>query len=65
MPLYEYECANGHRFERLSKPVDSDEVIDFCDECGEAATRVLSAHAGMNRQWGLWRGQVGRMPNRK
>src|SRR6476660_9075136 len=39
MPIYEYRCSNGHRFEVLQKIAD--EPITACEECGAPAARVL------------------------
>jgi putative FmdB family regulatory protein len=39
MPIYEYRCTNGHRFEVLQKIAD--EPVTACEECGAPATRVL------------------------
>src|SRR5919108_4523282 len=39
MPIYEYRCTNGHRFEALQRITD--DPITACEECGAAATRVL------------------------
>ncbi len=39
MPIYEYRCTNGHRFEVMQKMAD--EPIDACEVCGAAAVRVL------------------------
>lgn|SRR5690348_8794232 len=39
MPIYEYRCENGHRFEVLQK--FADDPIDVCEVCGAPASRVL------------------------
>jgi putative FmdB family regulatory protein len=39
MPIYEYRCTNGHRFEVLQRIAD--EPLTECEECGAPATRVL------------------------
>ena len=39
MPIYEYRCTNGHRFEVLQKIAD--QPLTECEECGAPATRVL------------------------
>jgi putative FmdB family regulatory protein len=39
MPIYEYRCPNGHRFEVLQRIAD--EPLTECEECGAPATRVL------------------------
>jgi putative FmdB family regulatory protein len=43
MPLYEYLCKKGHRFEKIQK--FSDKPIKKCPECGAPAERVISAPA--------------------
>jgi len=40
MPLYEYECAKGHRFETIQKV--SDKPLKRCDICSAPATRAIS-----------------------
>ncbi len=39
MPLYDYRCTNGHRFEVLQK--FADDPIEVCEVCGAPAVRVL------------------------
>jgi putative FmdB family regulatory protein len=39
MPIYDYRCTNGHRFEVLQRIVD--EPLTECEECGAPAVRVL------------------------
>jgi putative FmdB family regulatory protein len=39
MPIYEYRCAEDHRFEVLQK--FSDDPLTECIECGAPASRVL------------------------
>ncbi len=41
MPIYEYECREGHRFELIQK-FDADPP-DGCSECGEVVQKLLSA----------------------
>ena len=43
MPIYEYRCANGHRFEVFQSM--SEESLTTCIECAATAERVLSAPA--------------------
>lgn len=43
MPIYEYKCENGHRFEVIQRMTD--ESLTECEECGAPAARVLSAPA--------------------
>ena len=40
MPIYEYECQVGHRFERRQS--FHDEPLRECVECGQPARRLLS-----------------------
>jgi putative FmdB family regulatory protein len=40
MPLYEYECSNGHRFEAIQKV--SDKPVKKCMACAAAAKRAIS-----------------------
>lgn len=44
MPTYDYECENGHRFERFEKM--SDDPTAECPDCGAAAHRKISGGAG-------------------
>ena len=43
MPLYEYECDNGHRFEMIRK--FSDPPIAVCPTCGAAVHKLISSPA--------------------
>ena len=43
MPLYEYECESGHRFERIQK--FSDPPVDKCPVCGNPVHRLISPPA--------------------
>lgn len=43
MPLYEYECAKGHRFEKI-EPVTA-KTVQKCPKCGARAERLLAAPA--------------------
>lgn len=40
MPIYEFLCDCGNRFEKLCK-ID-DKPVSVCPECGEDARRVMS-----------------------
>ncbi len=40
LPLYEYECVKGHRFEAIQKV--GDKPIKRCDVCAGAAKRAIS-----------------------
>jgi putative FmdB family regulatory protein len=39
MPIYDYRCTNGHRFEVLQRILD--DPLTECEVCGAPATRVL------------------------
>lgn len=41
MPIYDYECTQGHRFESFSSMAERDNPIE-CPECKEVATAVIS-----------------------
>ncbi|MEM8874147.1 MAG: zinc ribbon domain-containing protein [Planctomycetota bacterium] len=41
MPVYEYACKCGHRFEKLAKSMSSRDKAD-CPKCDVKAERVLS-----------------------
>ena len=43
MPLYEYECDNGHRFEKIQK--FSDPPIAVCPTCGAPVRKLMSSPA--------------------
>jgi putative FmdB family regulatory protein len=43
MPLYEYECENGHRFELIRKFADP--PLDACPTCGAKARKLISSPA--------------------
>jgi putative FmdB family regulatory protein len=40
MPLYEYECIKGHRFEAIQKV--SEKPLKKCNSCAAAAKRTIS-----------------------
>jgi len=40
MPLYEYECQRGHRFEALQKV--GDKALTRCNVCSAKAKRAIS-----------------------
>jgi putative FmdB family regulatory protein len=42
MPLYEYECPEGHRFEKLQKLGEQEAV---CPEHGQPGTKVFALPA--------------------
>ncbi len=43
MPVYDYRCEKGHRFEAIQSM--SDKALTTCEECGAPAQRVLHAPA--------------------
>jgi putative FmdB family regulatory protein len=43
MPLYEYECEAGHRFEKIQK--FSDPPIEKCPTCGTSVHKLISSPA--------------------
>lgn len=43
MPLYEYECERGHRFERIVK--FSDPPLETCPTCGGTVRKLMSSPA--------------------
>lgn len=44
MPIYEYACGRGHRFEKLARLADADDGAPgvACPACGDAASRRFS-----------------------
>ena len=45
MPTYDYECANGHRFECL-QPITADPLTE-CVTCGEPVRRLIGGGTGI------------------
>ena len=45
MPTYEYECPDGHRFEKFQKMTDKPRAR--CPTCGKLATRKISGGAAL------------------
>src|SRR6476659_2988424 len=45
MPTYEYECPEGHRFEKFQKMTDKPRAK--CPVCGKPATRKISGGAAL------------------
>ena len=45
MPTYEYECPDGHRFEKFQKMIDKPRAK--CPTCGKPATRKISGGAAL------------------
>jgi len=43
MPIFEYECPNGHRQEKLCRSFDTRPATAPCLECAEPAVVVPSA----------------------
>ncbi len=43
MPIYEYECAKGHRFEAIQKV--SDPPLKKCEKCKSKTERLISSPA--------------------
>lgn len=52
MPLYEYECAKGHRFETL-RPIDQRNEPIHCSVCRGLARKVISKPAWWQMGWGF------------
>lgn len=45
MPTYDYQCPNGHAFERFQKITEKPRAR--CPTCGRWATRQISGGAGL------------------
>ena len=45
MPTYEYECPEGHEFEKFQKMTEKPRAK--CPRCGKAAVRKISGGAGL------------------
>ena len=45
MPTYEYQCPEGHLFEKFQKMTDKPRAQ--CPTCGKAATRKISGGHGL------------------
>ena len=45
MPTYEYQCPDGHAFEKFQKMTDKPRAK--CPTCGKAAVRQISGGAGL------------------
>src|SRR3954465_11932017 len=45
MPTYEYQCPEGHAFEKFQKMTDKPRAK--CPVCGKSATRKISGGAGL------------------
>ena len=42
-PLYEYECPDGHKHDRL-RPISQSSEDALCPECGQVAKRIMSVY---------------------
>src|SRR3712207_5152377 len=47
MPTYEFECPDGHRFDRFYRKISEAPSELSCPECGQPATRRVSGGAGL------------------
>ncbi len=47
MPIYEYECKNDHKFEKLEPITLPLTATRKCPDCGEIAKRVPSVAGGI------------------
>jgi len=45
MPTYDYQCADGHSFEKIHKMSEKPRVT--CPVCGKVASRQISGGAGL------------------
>ena len=58
MPIYDYLCPDGHRFEVVQR--FSDEPIAVCEVCGKPVQRVLHAPAVHYKGKGFYATDYGR-----
>jgi putative FmdB family regulatory protein len=58
MPIYEYLCPDGHRFEVVQR--FSDEPVTICEVCGKPVQRVLFAPAVHYKGKGFYATDYGR-----
>jgi putative FmdB family regulatory protein len=58
MPIYEYLCPDGHRFEVVQR--FSDEPVTVCEACGKPVQRVLFAPAVHYKGKGFYATDYGR-----
>ncbi|MCY4474086.1 MAG: zinc ribbon domain-containing protein [Chloroflexi bacterium] len=58
MPIYEYKCENGHVFDEMQS--FSSEPIATCDDCGTAASRMLSVPMVLYKGSGFYTTDYGR-----
>ncbi|MGI8496018.1 MAG: FmdB family zinc ribbon protein [Gemmatimonadaceae bacterium] len=47
MPTYEYECPDGHHFEKFYRKISDAQGEVACPRCGQNAERLISAGAGL------------------
>ncbi|MBA3554111.1 MAG: zinc ribbon domain-containing protein [Gemmatimonadales bacterium] len=45
MPTYEYQCPEGHKFEKVQKMTDKPRTK--CPTCGKSAVRKISGGSGL------------------
>lgn len=53
MPIYPYECENGHQFEEIEKL--SDKPLEKCKECDAKAKRVMGVSSFALKGQGWYR----------
>jgi putative FmdB family regulatory protein len=58
MPIYEYLCPDGHRFDVVQR--FSDEPVTVCEVCGKPVQRVLHAPAVHYKGKGFYATDYGR-----
>ena len=58
MPIYEYLCPDGHRFDVVQR--FSDEPVTVCEVCGKPVHRVLHAPAVHYKGKGFYATDYGR-----
>jgi putative FmdB family regulatory protein len=58
MPIYEYLCPDGHRFEVVQR--FTDEPVTVCEVCGKPVQRVLFAPAVHYKGKGFYATDYGR-----
>ena len=58
MPIYEYLCPDGHRFDVVQR--FSDEPVTICEACGKPVQRVLHAPAVHYKGKGFYSTDYGR-----
>jgi putative FmdB family regulatory protein len=58
MPIYEYLCPDGHRFEVVQR--FSDDPVAICEVCGKPVQRVLFAPAVHYKGKGFYATDYGR-----